>query len=238
MGKNKLAKFRENKTFDHVLEPALDEYLHKDFKIKGYWKNNVFKNNNPIILELGCGKGEYTVNLAREYPNKNFIGIDIKGARIWRGAKNSAREALNNVAFLRARIEFLTAFFTENEVSEIWITFPDPQRKKRQQKKRLTHTNFLKMYQQILQPDSIVHLKTDSIFLHRYTKAILQINKQKIFEQTENLYNSHLYKDALTIKTHYEALFLEGNPTITYLKFQINKQTTLKEPHIKDEVFL
>ncbi len=238
MGKNKLVKFAENKTFTHVIEPQLDTYLHNDHELKGNWHENIFGNNNPIVLELGCGKGEYSVNLAKKYPNKNFLGIDIKGARIWRGAKNSHEQQLPNVFFLRARIEFLTHFFAENEVSEIWITFPDPQRKKRQRKKRLTHTSFLRMYQQIMKQSGLVHLKTDSLFLHKYTKALLKANDQKILASTDKLYNSNLYEDELTIKTHYEALYLEGNPTITYLKFQLDKHANLTEPEIDDEQFL
>ncbi len=238
MGKNKLAKFAENKTFTHVIEPKLETYLKTDHKLKGKWHKEVFGNNNPIVLELGCGKGEYSVNLAQKHPHKNFIGIDIKGARIWRGAKMSHEQQLPNVYFLRTRIEFLTHFFAENEVAEIWITFPDPQRKKRQRKKRLTHTSFLKKYQQIMKNNSLVHLKTDSLFLHKYTKAVLESNNQEILAATGNLYQSELYKEELTIKTHYESLYLEGNPTITYLKFRIKKHANLTEPELDDEQFL
>ncbi|PLX24227.1 MAG: tRNA (guanosine(46)-N7)-methyltransferase TrmB [Salinivirgaceae bacterium] len=238
MGKNKLAKFEENKLFDHVIEPKLDTYLQSDHELKGHWHEKIFKNNNDIVLELGCGKGEYAVNLGREYPNKNYIGIDIKGARLWKGAKITDQENLQNIRFLRTRIEFLSHFFGENEIAEIWITFPDPQRKKRRRKKRLTHSSFLKMYQNILKPGGIIHLKTDSLFLHKYTKEVIADNKLNIIEETDNLYHSSLYKNELTIKTHYEALFLEGNPTITYLKFQLDSENGLIEPETDDEEFL
>jgi tRNA (guanine-N7-)-methyltransferase len=238
VGKNKLAKFAENKSFEHVIEPPLDTYLKNDHELKGNWHNEVFKNNNDIVLELGCGKGEYAVNLGKKYPSKNYIGIDIKGARLWRGAKTTQEKDLPNIRFLRTRIEFLTHFFGENEIAEIWITFPDPQRKKRRRKKRLTHTSFLKKYQEILKPGGIVHLKTDSLFLHKYTKEVVKENNLKILDETDNLYQSKLYKEELQIKTHYEALFLEGNPTITYLKFQLDKETELKEPETEDERFL
>lgn len=238
MGKNKLSKFAEIKAFDHVIEPPMDTFLKIDHELKGQWHQKVFGNNNDIVLELGCGKGEYAVNLGRKDPDKNFVGIDIKGARLWRGAKITADEKLTNIRFLRTRIEFLDHFFCENEVAEIWITFPDPQRKKRQRKKRLTHTSFLKMYQHILKPGGIVHLKTDSLFLHKYTKEIIAENELTILTETANLYQSEHYKNELMIKTHYEALFLEGNPTITYLKFQIGNQTELKEPDADDDAFL
>jgi tRNA (guanine-N7-)-methyltransferase len=238
VGKNKLAKFEENRRFDHVIEPDLDTYLKSDHELKGKWHKKIFKNNNDIVLELGCGKGEYAVNLGRDYPNKNFIGIDIKGARLWKGAKITDQENLQNIRFLRTRIEFLGHFFAENEVAEIWITFPDPQRKKRRRKKRLTHTSFLKVYQHILKPGGIVHLKTDSLFLHKYTKEVIAENELNILAESDNLYHSPLYKDELTIKTHYEALFLEGNPTITYLKFQLDNENELREPETDDEAFL
>lgn len=238
MGKNKLAKFAENKSFEHVIEPSLDTYLKNDHELKGKWHKEVFKNNNDIVLELGCGKGEYAVNLGKKYSDKNYIGIDIKGARLWRGAKTTREENLHNIRFLRTRIEFLDHFFSESEIAEIWITFPDPQRKKRRRKKRLTHTSFLKKYQNILRPGGIVHLKTDSLFLHKYTKEVVNENKLLILAESDNLYHSELYKDELQIKTHYEVLFLEGNPTITYLKFQLDKQTQLIEPETEDERFL
>ncbi|MFO7864695.1 MAG: tRNA (guanosine(46)-N7)-methyltransferase TrmB [Salinivirgaceae bacterium] len=237
MGKNKLKKFAENRTFDHVIEPELDNYFTQDHPIKGRWSEQMFHNDNPIVLELGCGKGEYAVEMAAKYPNKNFIGIDIKGARIWRGAKTVAEKGMSNICFLRMRIEFLHRFFDANEVSEIWITFPDPQRKKRRRKKRLTYSGFLTMYQQFLKPENVVHLKTDSLFMHNYTKEVIAHNNLNVLACTANLYESNLYTNELKIKTHYEALYLEGNPTITYLKFEIDKNVTLKEPETEDEEF-
>lgn len=235
MGKNKLKKFAENRMFEHVFEPSFNEILKTDHAFKGKWAKKVFKNNNPITLELGCGKGEYVVNLASKNPDKNYIGIDIKGARIWKGAKDVADKKLKNVIFIRTKIEFITKFFSDNEINEIWITFPDPQPKKRQIKNRLTHTKFLKMYQTILTADNCIHLKTDSMLLHNYTKNLLTANNQQITDITDNLYESNLYNDDLKIKTHYETLFLEGNPTITYLKFKLNKTQDLIEPEIEDD---
>lgn len=236
MSKNKLAKFADNKKFQHVIEPDVTDVLTTDYYLKGCWHKEIFGNKNPIVLELGCGKGEYAVNMAKTYPNKNFIGIDIKGARIWRGATTVEQEKLSNICFLRTRIELLYRFFTTNEISEIWITFPDPQRKKRRRKKRLTHSSFLNMYSKFLIENGLVHLKTDSLFLHKYTKAVLEANNIEPLQITDDLYGSPIYTDELKIKTHYEALYLEGNPTITYIKFNL-KNTPLKETEVDDENF-
>jgi len=237
VSKNKLAKFADNKQFRHVIEPDITDLLTTDYYLKGNWNKEVFGNNNPIVLELGCGKGEYAVNLAKTYPEKNFIGIDIKGARIWRGAKTVEEEKLSNICFLRTRIELLHRFFAKNEVSEIWITFPDPQRKKRRRKKRLTYPAFLNMYNDFLMDEGVVHLKTDSLFLHKYTNSVLETNKITPIQVTNDLYNSDLYTNELKIKTHYEALYLEGNPTITYIKFQL-QNAPLKDTETDDEAFL
>lgn len=238
MGKNKLTKFSEIKAFEHVIEPNIEDLLSTDYYLKGNWNREIFKNDNPIVLELGCGKGEYAVSLAQKYPDKNFIGIDIKGARIWRGATTVKEKGLTNICFLRTRIELLYRFFGEKEIGEIWITFPDPQRKQRRRKKRLTYPLFLNMYAHMLKNDGLIHLKTDSLFLHKYTKAVLQANKITPLQFIDDLYNSELYRDELTIKTHYEALYLEGNPTITYLKFLLNGNTALIDTDIEDEAFL
>ena len=168
LAKNKLRKFQQISNYSHVFEPTI-EVLNSDYRYKGKWKSEVFKNNNPIILELGCGKGEYSVALADKYPQKNFIGVDIKGARIWKGATDSLSKKLTNIAFLRVRIEWIEHCFDSNEIDEIWITFPDPQLKFRRSNKRLTHPNFLKKYNKILNKTGVIHLKTDNNFLHAYT---------------------------------------------------------------------
>ena len=171
--KNKLKRFEENKTFANVIQPSRDELLQNNFPYKGRWNELYFKNNHPIVLELGCGKGEYSVGLAQQNPHKNFIGIDIKGARFWRGAKTAITQQINNVAFLRTQIELIQQCFAPNEVSEIWITFPDPQIKYKRTKHRLTNATFLNHYAQILKPEGYIHLKTDSEFMHGYTLGLL-----------------------------------------------------------------
>ncbi len=167
--KNKLKRFRENETFSNVIQPERDDVISGGFPLKGTWRSGFFKNENPIVLELGCGKGEYSVNLARRYPGKNFIGVDIKGARFWRGAKTALEEGLDNVAFLRTQIELIDLFFDRGEVDEIWITFPDPQIKYKRTKHRLTNAEFLGKYKTVLREGGFVHLKTDSEFMHGYT---------------------------------------------------------------------
>ena len=167
--KNKLKRFRENETFANVIQPNREEVIAGNFPLKGVWARDFFKNNHPIVLELGCGRGEYTVNLAKEYPDKNFIGVDIKGARFWRGAKTALEEQIPNAAFLRTQIELIDHLFAQGEVSEIWITFPDPQIKYKRTKHRLTNQDFLAKYKHILSPEGLIHLKTDSEYLHGYT---------------------------------------------------------------------
>ncbi len=223
--KRKLIRFAEVATFKHVIQPKLGTMQSDSFELKGKWHNDFFKNQNPIILELACGKGEYTVNLAKLSPSNNYIGIDIKGARIWRGAKTVAEDQMQNVGFLRTRIENIGAGFAENEISEIWITFPDPQLKKPQ--KRLTYPDYLNIYKKFLKPNGIVHLKTDSQELHEDTLTILKFNKLEILEQTNNLYESNLVDDVLSIKTFYENQFLNKGKTITYLKFRLKSEEIL-----------
>lgn len=220
--KDKLRRFAENETFPNVIQPVFHEVFNKDYTLKNKWKQEYWKNNNPIILELGCGKGEYTVELARKFPNINFIGIDIKGARFWRGAKTAIVQNIPNVAFVRTKIEFIDSFFGENEVSEIWITFPDPQLEKRRTKKRLTSSRFLNMYVSMLSKDGCVHLKTDSQELHAYTKEILQFNNQEILRSTADLYNSEIVDDILSIKTFYEKGYLEKGKKITYIQCKLS----------------
>ncbi|MCF6348464.1 MAG: tRNA (guanosine(46)-N7)-methyltransferase TrmB [Flavobacteriaceae bacterium] len=218
--KNKLKRFRENETFANVIQPSRKD-ISDDFGLKGRW-HTFFKNNNPIILELGCGKGEYTIALAKQNPNINYIGIDIKGARFWRGAKTALEEGLTNVAFLRTQIELIDLCFGENEINEIWITFPDPQIKFKRMKHRLTNPDFLKKYQKILMPEGVVHLKTDSEFLHGYTLGILQEGNHKIIYAHHNIYNNiHTPKEATLTKTFYEKQFLDQKKAITYIKFRV-----------------
>lgn len=229
-GKNKLAKFAEFSSFTNVFEPASEEARVNEYPLKGKWGTEFFGNNKPIIIELGCGKGEYAVGLARKYPEKNFIGVDIKGARMWRGAKTANEEGLKNIAFLRTRIEFIGSFFGPDEVAEIWITFPDPQLKEQRIRKRLTHPEFIEKYRQFLQPDGLVHLKTDSAPLHEYTLEMIEEEQHRILEATNDLYGQSVANidfdtlEILTIRTHYEILFSEKGFAITYLKFQLSKR--------------
>ena len=220
MPKNKLQRFAELRTFENVHEFLFTERK-TDFKLKGKWNSEYFKNENPIVLELGCGKGEYSIGLAEKYPNKNFIGVDIKGARIWRGSKNAQEKNLHNVAFLRTQIEFIEGCFAKNEMSEIWITFPDPQPNK--EKKRLTHPIFLSRYKNILQPNGVVHLKTDSAELYEFTLEVITENKITLLDSTNDLNcNSEPAREEVkSIKTHYEKLFTAKGEKITYLKFQL-----------------
>ncbi len=217
--KNKLKRFEENKTFGNVLQPTREELL-TSFNLKGSW-HSLFKNNNPIVLELGCGKGEYTVSLAKLYPERNFVGIDIKGARFWRGAKTALSEKLENVIFLRAQIELIEKIFAPGEIAEIWITFPDPQIKFKRTKHRLINTDFLRLYQKILTENGFVHLKTDSEFLHGYLLGILHEGKHEIMYAHHNIYNSSSAPAEVTaVQTFYERQYLSKNKPITYIQFR------------------
>jgi len=217
MGKNKLQKFKEMEKFPHVFQYPYALLKENDSEMKGKWCNFFFQNDHPIVLELGCGKGEYTVNLARMFPEKNFIGIDIKGARMYLGAKQTLGEGLNNVAFLRTHIELINHFFAQNEVSEIWLTFPDPQIKKTN--KRLTSARFLQYYRNILRNNGIIHLKTDNHFLFNYTREIIQDNHFRILFQTEDLYQNCLTDKTLSIRTSYEQQWLKRGLKIKYICF-------------------
>lgn len=223
--KNKLKRFRENTTFSNVIQPTRQEVLDPDtskLNLKGNWHQNFFKNDNPIVLELGCGKGEYTVNLAKTYPEKNFLGVDIKGARFWRGAKSALEENLPNVGFLRTQIELIDKLFSENEVDEIWITFPDPQLKFKRTKHRLTNISFLKKYKNILKPEGLIHLKTDSEFLHGYTLGVLQGLGLEVEFAHHDVYGTESApKDVTGIQTFYEKQYLEDDKKITYLRFNL-----------------
>ncbi|MWW24703.1 tRNA (guanosine(46)-N7)-methyltransferase TrmB [Algibacter lectus] len=220
--KNKLKRFRENETFSNVFQPSREELVESTFSLKGEWRSKVFKNDNPLVLELGCGKGEYSVALAQKYPNKNFIGVDIKGARFWRGAKTAIEENIPNVAFLRTQIELIDHAFANNEVDEIWITFPDPQIKYKRTKHRMTNAVFLERYKQILKPDGVMNLKTDSEFMHGYTLGLLHGAGHEVLYANHNVYKQEGSPEEVTsIQTFYESQYLEKNKAITYIKFKI-----------------
>lgn len=221
--KNKLKRFKENETFKNVVQPTRETLVNQEFSLKGNWNASFFKNENPLVLELGCGKGEYAVALAKKYPNKNFIGIDIKGARFWRGAKTALEEGLINVAFLRTQIELVDHAFAKNEVDEIWITFPDPQIKYKRTKHRMTNAAFLKRYKAILKPEGIVNLKTDSEFMHGYTLGLLHGEGHEVLYANHDVYKQEGSPDAVTgIQTFYESQYLEQNKPITYIRFKIS----------------
>lgn len=230
MGKDKLRRFREMETFDCVVQPQFEEVFHKDYKLKGCWRKDFFHNDNPIVLELGCGRGEYTVAMGKMFPDRNFIGVDIKGARMWKGAKTATEEGMANVGFLRTRIEFIGSFFAENEVDEIWITFPDPQLDKKRVKKRLTSPGFLQMYSHFLQSDGAINLKTDCLHLHQYTKAVVEHNGLVIESCCSDIYGTEGFADdLLSVKTTYESRFLAEGCKITYLRFSLNGKKELDD---------
>ena len=230
MGKNKLKKFAEMETFPNVFQPPYEP-------MAGHWRERFFHNDHPIVLELGCGRGEYTVGLARKYPEKNFIGVDIKGARMWAGAKQAVEEGIRNAAFLRTNIEFITQFFAPNEVDEIWITFCDPQMKKAT--KRLTSTYFMQRYQQLVKPDGLIHLKTDSPFLYTYTTEMLRLNQYPVLCNTADLYGeteeNKLFIDARALQTHYEKQWLDRGLSIKYIEWQLTHKKEWQEPTIEIE---
>ena len=220
--KNKLKRFSENETFENVFQPTREEVVGDQFPLKGKWNKEFFKNDNPIVLELGCGKGEYSVGLAQMYPDKNFIGIDIKGARFWRGAKTAVEENMNNVAFIRTQIELIEHCFAKDEVDEIWITFPDPQIKYKRTKHRMTNASFLENYKKVLKPNGLMHLKTDSEFMHGYTLGLLHGAGHEVIYANHNVYkNEGSPKEVTSIKTFYESQYLKVNKAITYIQFKI-----------------
>jgi len=213
VGKDKLRRFAEVGNFENVLQ------LDAGKPLKGQWGSGFFKNDNPVVLELACGKGEYTVNLARLFPGKNFIGIDYKGNRIWRGAKTALEDGVENVAFLRIQIENLLDYFGPGEVDEIWITFPDPQPQVSREKKRLTSSRFLNKYKLVLKPGGFINLKTDNDALHVYTAEKIAETGMNLHIKTEDLYHSEFADEVLSIKTYYEKKYLLSNKNINYLKF-------------------
>lgn len=222
MGKDKIRRFAENLTFKNMIQADFEDIFHKDHPLKGHWHEEFFHNFNPIVLELGCGRGEYTVALGQANPDKNFIGVDIKGARMWRGAKTATQENLSNIGFVRTRIEFINSFFAEGEVSEIWITFPDPQLKTRRAKKRLTSPIFLEYYAQMLKADGLIHLKTDSQHLYNYTNAVVDNYGLSRNVANNDIYGSGYADERLSIKTAYEMMFLDRGLPITYTQFSLD----------------
>lgn len=223
--KNKLKRFKENLTFKNVIQPSREILVDDNFEYKGKWNNLFFKNNKPIIIELGCGKGEYSIELAKLNPEKNFIGIDIKGARFWRGAKTAIDEGLNNIAFVRSQIELIDKIFSKGEVSEIWITFPDPQIKFKREKHRLINLKFINLYKNILVPNGIINLKTDSEFLHGYMLGLIKsTNFLELIYSNHNIYNnSGAPENVLSIQTFYELKFLKQKKPITFINFKVLK---------------
>ncbi|MCI5718340.1 MAG: tRNA (guanosine(46)-N7)-methyltransferase TrmB [Alistipes sp.] len=224
MGKDKLRRFAENLTFKCLVQPEFEDIFHKDHPLKGRWNADFFGNDRPIILELGCGKGEYTIALARRNPQYNYIGVDIKGARMWRGAKTATEEKMDNVGFLRTRIEFIDSFFAEGEVAEIWITFPDPQLKTRRAKKRLTSPLFLEYYARFLREDGWINLKTDSQHLYGYTNEVIRRFGLPCEVSNNDIYGSGYADETLSVKTAYETRFLQLGLPITYTRFSLGGQ--------------
>jgi tRNA (guanine-N7-)-methyltransferase len=251
VGKNKLARWTELGSYDNVIQPLIGDVTAKDHTIKGKWNQKLFKNTNPVVLELGCGKGEYTIGLAKAFPQNNYIGIDIKGARMWRGAKTANEQNLKNVAFLRTRIEFINSFFSEDEVDEIWITFPDPHPGRRNSNKRLTSPWFLNSYRHFLKNNGLIHLKTDNRELYDFTSKVLSDNDLETIFTTNDLYSQKIavkqlpandsdsrysfYDEILSIRTHYEKIFLLDGLTINYLSFRLDKNKIIQDAISKEK---
>lgn len=231
MGKNKLRKFVDINTYSHVFQYPFAVLQEKGFELKGKWNESFFGNSRPVVIELGCGKGEYAVGLAKRFPEKNFIGIDIKGARIWSGATQARQENLKNVAFIRTRIELIDRFFAPDEVSEIWITFPDPQMRK--VNKRMTSARFMELYSRILKENGEIHLKTDSNFMFTYTCEMVKANHFPVLIRTDNLYESHLADEILSIRTFYEQQWLDRGIPVKYIRFALEARETYIEPEVE-----
>lgn len=235
MSKGKLAKFADMETYENVFQYPYSVVEHVPFEMQGHWHEAYFHNDNPIVLELGCGKGEYTVGLAKLYPHTNFIGVDIKGARMWTGATQAIKEGLKNVAFLRTNIEIIDRFFAPDEVQEIWLTFSDPQMKN--PRKRLTSTNFMNRYRRFLIDGGIIHLKTDSNFLFTYTTYMVEKNHLPLVLRTNDLYSENSenseYSEAASIQTYYEQMWIDRGLNIKYMKFHLPHEGELVEPDIE-----
>ena len=238
MSKGKLAKFADMETYENVFQCPYSALEHADFHLKGHWREEYFHNDNPIVLELGCGKGEYAVGLARMFPDINFIGVDIKGARMWTGATQALKERLGNVAFLRTNIEIIDKFFAADEVQEIWLTFSDPQMK--HPRKRLTSSFFLERYRRFLADGGIVHLKTDSNFLFTYTTYMVEHNHLPVLLSTRDLYSEDSenseYSEAASIQTYYESMWIARGLNIKYMKWRLPRTGTLSEPDVEIEL--
>ena len=239
MGKGKLAKFADMETYENVFQYPYSVVDHVSFDLQGHWREQYFHNDNPIVLELGCGKGEYAVELARNYPDKNFIGVDIKGARMWTGATQALNEGLKNVAFLRTNIEIIDRFFTKDEVQEIWLTFSDPQMKN--PRKRLTSTYFLERYRHFLVDNGTIHLKTDSNFLFTYTTFVAEKNQLPVDFRTEDLYHDVLSAQnvepaTLSVQTYYESMWIARGLNIKYMRWHLPHTVALEEPDVEIEL--
>ena len=235
MSKGKLAKFADMETYENVFQYPYSVVEHVPFEMQGHWHEEYFHNDNPIVLELGCGKGEYTVGLAKRYPDMNFIGVDIKGARMWTGATQAIKEGLKNVAFLRTNIEIIDRFFAPDEVTEIWLTFSDPQMKN--PRKRLTSTYFMNRYRRFLIDGGLIHLKTDSNFLFTYTTYMVEKNRLPLVLRTNDLYSENSenseYSEAASIQTYYEQMWIDRGLNIKYMKFHLPHDGELVEPDIE-----
>ena len=238
MGKGKLAKFADMESYENVFQYPFSVIEQVPFEMKGHWREQFFHNDNPIVLELGCGKGEYAVGLAKQHPDMNFIGVDIKGARMWTGATQAIKEGIKNVAFLRTNIEIIDRFFDKDEVQEIWLTFSDPQMKN--PRKRLTSTFFMERYRRFLVDGGTIHLKTDSNFLFTYTKYMVENNQLPVEVQTEDLYNDAKVEEATEqvrrIQTYYEQMWLDRGLNIRYMRFHLPQSGTLEEPDVEIEL--
>ena len=250
MGKGKLAKFADMASYENVFQYPYSVVEHVPFEMQGHWHEQYFHNDHPIVLELGCGKGEYTVELAKLYPEVNFIGVDIKGARMWTGATQALNEGLKNVAFLRTNIEIIERFFAQDEVQEIWLTFSDPQMKN--PRKRLTSTYFMERYRRFLVDGGIIHLKTDSNFLFTYTTYMVEKNQLPMIFRTEDLYGDSegtvlsessvgdslrtVPYEILTIQTYYESMWIARGLNIKYMKWQLPREGALEEPDVEIEL--